>query len=687
MGLNTDPATDASHTSIDYHWYCVNDGTLRARVNSSNAPGTPSPAYAAGDILSVVYDNDTVTWLQNGIVRLQLTAARNLKFHLDSSFYDTGTDLTKFFDFAPSGAAALSYTVVCTNENHTFPAASDGSISSYTGSGTTFEAYRGATRLQGITSGTPTRGQFKVTAGTDTNITKSSTNGGAVGNDIVFGQHGSFTGTTGSIEYSINLENEVTTTKKQTFTKASDGTNGQDGQPGQSITGPDGAIGQRSVQAYIYYQSSSASAPVVPALSKFTPSFSNGTVASSDTNWSTVAPTFTAGNSNKYWYFNFTAIESGTWNGSVWSGVTKASAPSAGSSSVQGVGFTGLVTFTGAGTQAISDGTNQLSFGSQGTTTIDGGKITTGTINANRISLTASDVGALDDATTAAQIGGQTAAGTTTQISQQAVTIVDKYAQITATGLNVYLKTQTYTDAEAQAASLQQIQQLAVLESTKYSQVTAGGLNVYEKTQTYTDTEADAASLQQIQQLAVLESTKYSQITASGLGVYETTETLSTTQAQQTFRTQGQVDAAISAGTNTFLNQAQTDNLISQQALAAGTTAAQIGGQTASGTSTQISQQALPAGTTAAQIGGQTSAGTSTQIQQQAITNTGTSQVGAGKIVLTSGNLSFTDSTQTANYVVANAITLDTTAGANAISIYDANAQQQPVLRVKLGKL
>ena len=49
--------------------------------------------------------------------------------------------------------------------------------------------------------------------------------------------------------------------------------------------------------------------------------------------------------------------------------------------------FTGLVRFNG--TNNVEDGAgNGLSFGSTGTTTIDGGEITTGTINAARISLT-----------------------------------------------------------------------------------------------------------------------------------------------------------------------------------------------------------------------------------------------------------------------------------------------------------
>ena len=371
MGLNTDPATDANHSSIDYHWYCVSDGTLRARVNGSNAPGTPSPNYAAGDILSVVYDNDTVTWLQNGIVRLQLTAARNLKFHLDSSFYDTGTDLTKFFDFAPSGAAALAYTVVCTNENHTFPAASNGTVSSYTGSGTTFEAYRGGTRLQGINSGTPTRGEFKVTAGTDTNITKSSTHGTPSGNDIVFTQHGGFTGTTGSIDYSINLENEITNTKKQTFTKASDGTNGV------SITGPTGDDGRQRFTFTLYYTAevlATATPPAAPNVTNFT--FSSGAIAGTGlTNWSASAPTFSAFNSSNQaltWYgVTVSAVES--LNGTVGTGDCDNSPGSGGSvteGSVHAIqSFTGIVSFS------------NLSSSNPTQTIINGANITTGRIS------------------------------------------------------------------------------------------------------------------------------------------------------------------------------------------------------------------------------------------------------------------------------------------------------------------
>ena len=55
--------------------------------------------------------------------------------------------------------------------------------------------------------------------------------------------------------------------------------------------------------------------------------------------------------------------------------------------SQQGIGFSGLVTFTSG--NVIDDGSgNTLSFGSSGTTTIDGGNIITGTLTADAINTT-----------------------------------------------------------------------------------------------------------------------------------------------------------------------------------------------------------------------------------------------------------------------------------------------------------
>ena len=156
--------------------------------------------------------------------------------------------------------------------------------------------------------------------------------------------------------------------------------------------GEQGDPGPRSVFAYIYYQSSSTSAPTIPALSTFTPNFTNGSVSSSNSAWSTNTPTFVAGNTNKYWYFTFTATESGTYNNG-YPSVTKNSSPSAGSGAIQGIGFTGLVTFSSANNidgfnpiEWIND--NGATTGTSNTTTIDGGLIRTNTIIANKLAFT-----------------------------------------------------------------------------------------------------------------------------------------------------------------------------------------------------------------------------------------------------------------------------------------------------------
>ena len=90
------------------------------------------------------------------------------------------------------------YTVNITNESMTLPASVSGVVSSYADSGTTISVYRGDTQLTGITSGTPTTGQFKVTATatritagsqsvTDThNITFAVSSGLSAGNDTAF---------------------------------------------------------------------------------------------------------------------------------------------------------------------------------------------------------------------------------------------------------------------------------------------------------------------------------------------------------------------------------------------------------------------------------------------------------------------------------------------------------------------
>ena len=123
-----------------------------------------------------------------------------------------------------------AFTVICTNESHAIPADADGTNPVMTGSGTTFQVFKGNTQLTGITSGTPNATQFKVTVNSDTNITVGSQS--ASSNNIVFADHSSLTSDTADILYTVNITNTQSVLKKQSFSRTNKGTKGDDGDPG-----------------------------------------------------------------------------------------------------------------------------------------------------------------------------------------------------------------------------------------------------------------------------------------------------------------------------------------------------------------------------------------------------------------------------------------------------------------------
>jgi len=137
------------------------------------------------------------------------------------------------------------------------------------------------------------------------------------------------------------------------------------GDQGTSITG---ATGPRTATGNLYFNASSSSAPSAPTASGYV--FSSASFTSLTTNWIYSPPTYASGNTNKYWYATYTVTEAsfgGTQTITI-------------GTVTQAIGFSGLVTFTSA--TAIDNGSgNSLSFGSGGTTAIDGGNITTGVVN------------------------------------------------------------------------------------------------------------------------------------------------------------------------------------------------------------------------------------------------------------------------------------------------------------------
>jgi hypothetical protein len=183
-----------------------------------------------------------------------------------------------------------------------------------------------------------------------------------------------------TITYSINVENLVTITKLQSLSKSKKGDTGSPGNNGND--------GKRTATGLLYYQLAAATAPATPTATSYT--FSTNAFAGLTTNWALGAPTFAAGNSNKYWYSTYTAVETTAGGNTAVPTFTTVT---------QAIGFTGLVTFTSANN--LTDGaltseiipkasiTNHI--GGANVTTIEGGKISTGVITSTGYTLLGAD--------------------------------------------------------------------------------------------------------------------------------------------------------------------------------------------------------------------------------------------------------------------------------------------------------
>lgn len=84
FGLNTDPTTNASYTSLDYAFYLRANGNLE--IWESNAMVLAVGAYATGDTFSISFNNFSVRYYQNGSLVRTIPATHSGALHFDSSF-------------------------------------------------------------------------------------------------------------------------------------------------------------------------------------------------------------------------------------------------------------------------------------------------------------------------------------------------------------------------------------------------------------------------------------------------------------------------------------------------------------------------------------------------------------------------------------------------------------------------
>ena len=256
-------------------------------------------------------------------------------------------------------------TIILSNDNHSLPASDTGVVNDatgYAGSGTDIRVFKGATALPHAGSGNST---FSVTAaGTDItagNISTISTYTAQVG------PHSAMTGneTLAKVTYTITVRNSTGVATAFTRIQSLNKTNA-----GADSTTP-GDPGLRTVQGYLYYESTGTSAPAKPTGNTYT--FNTGKVTGSGideggtTNcWKNTPNEQNPASTTTQWTIRYFGTETSANASNI--AVTYST-----DNGVKYTNFTGVVTFTGGTFKQ-----NGLEVYNQ--TTIDGAHITTGTV-------------------------------------------------------------------------------------------------------------------------------------------------------------------------------------------------------------------------------------------------------------------------------------------------------------------
>ena len=111
MGLTTDPAANASYTSIDYAWYLHINGNLYIYENGTQQ-GASYGSYSTSSIIKIEYDGVEVKYFHGSALKRTVSATADQVLFMDSSFYDTtptsGQPSIKHFDFAATNHEVIN---------------------------------------------------------------------------------------------------------------------------------------------------------------------------------------------------------------------------------------------------------------------------------------------------------------------------------------------------------------------------------------------------------------------------------------------------------------------------------------------------------------------------------------------------------------------------------------------------
>ena len=326
--------------------------------------------------VSAVGTGVTIGTISGGTIPLSAVTTDNASVAITVNYTDSeGTAGTKTLTATISKAKAAAPTTLAllSSETQTILSSSAGFAAPATFTTTVNEGSSGYTYDANLSSNS-TYYVSSITGGTNSSGTITPTTPTTI------------TGTTVSLTISYkNSEGTTgTITKTHKVAVSLEGVKGTDGDNGNP-----GADGKRTATGLLYYQLAAATAPATPTATSYT--FSTNTFAGLTANWALGAPTFAAGNSNKYWYSTYTAVETTAGGNTAVPTFTTVT---------QAIGFTGLVTFTSP--DNISDGSGNTSeiipkgsitnhIGGANVTTINGSKISTGTITSTKYTLLGSD--------------------------------------------------------------------------------------------------------------------------------------------------------------------------------------------------------------------------------------------------------------------------------------------------------
>ena len=340
---------------------------------STTSKSLTSLTATSSDISSIVTDYTTGVITLNG--RTLADGTNSTTISVTAVVTDSegvSRTITDTISVSKTKKAAPTITFAVTPASQTVAANSSGTLTG-TISDPVLTAFEGTSALT-YNQGTLSTSQYKIT--NVTGVTVASTAPSTSTIDVTGVSSTDNTGVV-TIAYVDSEGTSGTSTIRFTISKAVQGVDG----------GP-GADGKRTATGMIFYQITAASQPSTPTAASYT--FSSNSFGSLTSNWAVGAPTYTAGNSNKYWYSTYTAVETTAGGGTA---VPTFSAPA------QAINFTGLVTFTSANN--ISDGSNTSNIvtpgavanhiGGANVTTIEGGKISTGVITSTGYTLPSGD--------------------------------------------------------------------------------------------------------------------------------------------------------------------------------------------------------------------------------------------------------------------------------------------------------